>query len=124
VKRILVVDDDPAMRKLLTDVLQEHYAVTAAENGAEALELTRQSPPDAIILDMVMPVMDGWSFLAAYPGKSEDAHVPIIVVSGEPTACEDGKQLGAQACVSKPFDVNHLSATLEQVFTGAPRGHA
>ncbi|MDQ6670278.1 MAG: response regulator [Chloroflexota bacterium] len=115
-KRILVVDDDPAVRKLVTDVLCEHYAVTVAGNGAEALELVRQAPPDAILLDMMMPVMDGWTFLEVYREQSQCEQIPVVVVSAEPGAC-DGQQLGVHACVSKPFDVDRLKATVEQLFT-------
>jgi DNA-binding response OmpR family regulator len=116
VKRILVVDDDPAMRELLIEALREEYVVSVARNGAEALRSMRQFPPDAVVLDMMMPVMDGWTFLAARRRTSVGTHVPVLVVSGEPTACRDGMQLGAQGCLQKPFDVHHLAAAVNQLF--------
>lgn len=121
-KRILVVDDDPDVRQVLTEVLRDHYAVTVAANGAEALDAMRQGPPDAVVLDMAMPVMDGWTFLRAYRGHPRFAQVPVMVVSAEPTACEDGRRLGAQACVPKPFDLDNLASALDRLVGEPTRG--
>jgi two-component system, chemotaxis family, chemotaxis protein CheY len=121
-KRILVVDDDPAVRNMLTEVLQERYAVIEASNGAEALDAMRQGPPDAVVLDMVMPVMDGWTFLRAYRTQPRFAQVPVMVVSAEPTACEDSRRLGAQACVPKPFDLDSLASALDRLVGGTTWG--
>ena len=107
-KRILIVDDDAVVRELLTQVLHEQYTVVVACNGAEALDSIRDRRPDAIVLDMMMPVMDGWTFLRARRGEPEFAKIPVMVVSGEPQACQDGKRLGALACVPKPFDIDSL----------------
>src|SRR4051794_34318394 len=107
-KQILVVDDDPGVRELLQDVLRDEYTVTLATNGAEALASIRQDAPDAVVLDMMMPVMDGRAFLVARSGLPDCAAVPVMVVSAEPKACEVSRQLGAQACIAKPFDVDRL----------------
>ncbi|MGI9147957.1 MAG: response regulator [Chloroflexota bacterium] len=119
-KRILVVDDDPAVRNLLTEVLQEHYIVSVATNGEEALNCIRQRRPDGVVLDMMMPIMDGWTFLRARRREPADAQVPVVVVSAEPRACEEGRRLGATACVAKPFDLERLYAAVDQLFTDAP----
>ncbi len=123
-KRILVVDDDPSVRGLLIEVLQEQYAVSVACNGEEALEVIRQHRPDAVVLDMMMPVMDGWAFLEARRGQPLDAQVPVVVVSAEPTACAEGRRLGAAACVRKPFDLDRLYAAVSQLFDGDMPGAA
>ncbi len=107
-KRILVVDDDPVARELLSEVLQEQYSVVVACNGAEALDSMRERLPDTIVLDMMMPIMDGWTFLKAWRGDPAFAEIPVMVVSGEPQACEDGKQFGVHACLPKPFDMDSL----------------
>ena len=120
VRRILVVDDERAMRELVGEILHEHYAISVATNGAEALDSIRRQPPDAVVLDMMMPVMDGWTFLAACRAQPQLARVPVIVVSAEPGACEDGRRLGARACVSKPFIVDQLAATVDHLFTPSP----
>jgi len=115
-KRVLVVDDDPAVRKLVSDALQGEYAVDQATNGQQALESIQSRQPDAVILDMTMPVMDGWSFLEACRHEPSCAELPVLVVSAEPSVCEDSRRLGATACVAKPFDINILTATVEQLF--------
>jgi CheY-like chemotaxis protein len=115
-KRILVVDDDPAVRRLLGEVLRPHYLVVMASNGQEALDSIRHRPPDGIVLDMMMPVMDGWTFLRAWRQAPYCARMPVVVVSAEPSACDEGRRLGAQACVTKPFDVNILVAAVDQMF--------
>lgn len=115
-RRILVVDDERAMRELVSEILHEQYAISVASNGAEALDSIRQQPPDAVVLDMMMPVMDGWTFLAAWRNHPRLAQVPVIVVSGEPAACEDGRRLGALACIPKPFTVDQLAAAVDHLF--------
>jgi two-component system, chemotaxis family, chemotaxis protein CheY len=115
-KRILVVDDDPAVRKLVREVLQGHYTVEVATNGQEALDSIHCRQPDAVVLDMMMPVMDGWAFLRACRQAPYCSEVPVLAVSGEPSACEDGRRLGARACLTKPFDVNVLSDAVDHLF--------
>jgi CheY-like chemotaxis protein len=115
-KRVLVVDDDPAVRKLVSDALQGEYAVDLATNGQQALESIQSRQPDAVILDMMMPVMDGRSFLEACRHEPSCAELPVLVVSAEPSACEDSRRLGATACVAKPFDINILTAAVEHLF--------
>jgi CheY-like chemotaxis protein len=121
VKRILVVDDDAAMRELLIETLQDDYVVSVASNGVEALDALQSFAPDAVVLDMVMPVMDGWTFLRVCRETPLGANVLVMVVSAEPSACQDGLRLGAQACVSKPFDIHHLSAAVRQLFARTRR---
>jgi two-component system chemotaxis response regulator CheY len=117
VKRILVVDDERAMRDLVTEILQDRYAVSVARNGAEALDSIRQQPPDAVVLDMMMPVMDGWTFLMQWRSQPDFARVPVIVVSAEPAACRDGARLGARGWIAKPFTIDQLSTAVEHLFT-------
>ena len=114
-KQILVVDDDPVMREVLHDVLSDDYAVTLATNGAEALASICHDAPDAVVLDMMMPVMDGRAFLMARRRLPSCAAVPVMVVSAEPRACVEGTRLGAQACVPKPFDIDRLLTELDHL---------
>ncbi|HEY0583495.1 MAG TPA: response regulator [Chloroflexota bacterium] len=116
-KQILVVDDDPGVRELLRDVLSEDYAVALATNGVEAIASIRQEVPDAVVLDMMMPIMDGRSFLLACRRQPECADLRVMVVSAEPRACQDGQQLGAQACVPKPFDIDRLLKEIQRLLT-------
>jgi CheY-like chemotaxis protein len=119
-KEILVVDDDPAVREALCDVLlDEGYTVARACNGAEAVGyLAGARMPAAIILDLTMPVMDGYEFLdrrAADPGLAE---IPVVVVSATIDAHVDhpGEEL-----VRKPIDHDALLAVLERTRLAAAR---
>ncbi len=107
-QRVLVVDDDDAIRRILTLVLSdEGYEVEAAPNGAVALDFAREYPPDVILLDMWMPVMDGWQFAESYrqlPGP----HAPIIVLTAAVDAAARAQQINADAYIGKPFDLQHL----------------
>ena len=106
--RVLVVDDDAAVRDLLAVVLgAEGYVVRAAENGAEALALIDMERPDLILLDMMMPVMDGWQFAQAYrqrPGPP----APIVVCTAVNNAATSATQIGAAAHLPKPFKLTDL----------------
>ena len=116
-KRILVVDDDAAMRTLLTELLRAEYVVAVARNGAEALASIREAVPDGILLDMTMPIMDGWAFLRASRQDPAFARVPIIVVSTEGQGSLD-ELPGVRACIPKPFDVERLLGAVKQLMGG------
>ncbi len=105
---ILLVDDDETILStvefLLTD---EGYAVVVAANGREALTQIATQAPCLILLDMKMPVMDGWAFAAAYRG-SPGPHAPIIVMTAAHDARQRAAEVVADDVIAKPFDVNHL----------------
>lgn len=81
---ILVVDDDPLIRDAVRDLLTDHgYDVVLAEDGLDALErLEAMPPPSLILLDLRMPRMDGWQFLARHHGSPAGARVPVVLLSG------------------------------------------
>src|SRR4051812_4093974 len=82
--RVLVVEDDAAIRDELADVLRENgYDVLAAENGVDALgRLAPGGPPSLIVLDLMMPIMDGWGFRAEQLKLPAIAQIPIVVITG------------------------------------------
>jgi DNA-binding response OmpR family regulator len=97
---VLVVDDEADIRHFLTLMLEsEGYRVVTAEDGGEALAILDQGRPDVVLLDLMMPRVDGWSVLRALQGRT---HPPIIVVSAVANA-SGVLELGAAAWVSKPF---------------------
>jgi CheY-like chemotaxis protein len=105
---ILVVEDDQEIRDFLALVLEgEGYAVRTAPNGAVALELIGEAPPQLILLDMRMPVMDGWAFARAYRGRP-GPHAPILVMTAARDAAERAQEIEADGYVAKPFDLDHL----------------
>ncbi len=94
---VLVVDDDPAIRGLVADALRgEGYAVDLAAHGREALDALRARRPATIVLDLMMPVMDGFSFIEACQREHLCADVPIVVIS----AVQDALKRVEQASIS------------------------
>jgi CheY-like chemotaxis protein len=108
--RVLVVEDEDTIGEVVSDVLRlEGYEVRRARNGREALEILRGWLPEMIVLDLMMPVMDGWAFRAAQRQLDGDAaHVPVIVLSGAREARARAAELGAVEALSKPFDLDHV----------------
>ncbi len=113
-RRILVIDDDDEIRDSLRMTLSdEGYEVVAAPHGAAALDLVRTSQPQAILLDMWMPVMDGWDFSRAYrelPGP----HAPIIAVTAARDAAKRAAQIDADGYLAKPFDLSEMLALVDR----------
>ena len=114
---ILVVDDDEPLRRLLFWTLtDEGYAVTAAPSGAAALALVHAVPPGLILLDMRMPVLDGWAFARRYRARP-GPHAPIICVTAAADAAAvaaRGAQIDAVASLGKPFDLDELLALVRR----------
>ena len=106
---VLVVDDDPSIRKLVSIALQsEGLNVLAASDGKEALDLVDQTSPRVIILDVQMPVMSGPEFLEE--ARSRGIESPVVILSAY-GAQEVGRRVGANAAIAKPFDPQHLVDT-------------
>jgi len=121
--RILLVEDDSALRETLAEVLTElGYQVACACNGKEALDqLGRGTPPDLIVLDLVMPVMDGWAFREAQRRAPSLAAIPMVVLSAScPSDNPQLRSLGAQAILPKPVGLERLVSALERVLPGGP----
>ena len=115
---ILVVDDDPAIRELIEQALgDEGYAVLTAEHGAAALQIVASTTPAVILLDMRMPVMDGWTFARQYRAAYQPA-APIVVCTAARDAGDRAAQIGADGTLPKPFKLDDLLDTVER-FAGA-----
>jgi CheY-like chemotaxis protein len=114
VTEVLVVDDDVAVLQTIADALEaEGYTVVTARNGALALERLRQRRPDVVLLDLMMPVMDGWTFLPLCRADPGGADLPVVVLSAlSPTTTSI---LLADAFITKPFDLDDLLATVERL---------
>lgn len=122
-QRILVVDDDRIIRELLGRYLvRQGFEVWLAENGYEALDIVSQIKPDAIILDIFMPGMDGWEVLARLKQDPAVADVPVILASVDDDQ-KHGFALGAADYLLKPFDYNLLEQTLWRHMAVPERGH-
>jgi DNA-binding response OmpR family regulator len=109
-RRVLVVEDDQLLRDVIAEALDEDgYAVEAADNGLTALELAQRRPPELVILDLMMPHMNGEQFCSALRQMDGLQSVPIIVVSAARAAQEIGARVGASVALRKPFDLFELT---------------
>jgi CheY-like chemotaxis protein len=107
-KRVLVVDDDASIRDLVDLALSDQgYEVIAASDGQAALALVKRTTPDVILLDMRMPVLDGWTFAGAYRAQP-GPHAPIIVCTAARDAATNAAEIQATAYLAKPFAVKDL----------------
>ncbi|MEX2229836.1 MAG: response regulator [Dehalococcoidia bacterium] len=120
--RVLAVEDDADLRDFYGTILREEgHQVRLARNGLEALHHLDWAP-DLILLDMMMPVMDGYEFLRRLRASPKGAHVPVLVLSA---ALPPGRATlhGAQAVLRKPFDFDRLLRTIE-MYGHRPRAGA
>jgi putative two-component system response regulator len=103
--RVLIVDDEPGNIKILSNVLAGDYAMSVATNGKQALEIARVQSPDIVLLDMIMPEMDGIEVCEALKASEETRDIPVIfVTSMSDTANEErGLDAGAVDYISKPI---------------------
>lgn len=105
---VLVVDDDPDMVEIILLVLRDAgYEATSVANGKQALEVIAQRMPALLLLDMMMPVMDGWEcgrILRTRYGQD----LPIVVITAAEHAAARGAEIGADAVLPKPFDLGEL----------------
>lgn len=115
-KRILVVEDDNSIRELLVELLQsEGYEVAAAVNGLEGIKyLQANGNPDLILIDLMMPIMDGYTFRSEQMKNAEWSKVPVVVMSAEANAKEKMKNFGITAFLSKPVELDTILKTVEK----------
>jgi DNA-binding response OmpR family regulator len=114
-KTILVVDDTASLRRMVQSYLtQEGFCVVTAADGHEALLIARQEHPDLIILDLMMPEMNGYDFMRAY---SKEGNAPIIILTAKLEENDKvlGLELGADDYVTKPFSPRELTARVRAV---------
>ena len=114
--RVLVVEDDDAIALVLEDLLVgEDFDVQRATNGRAALDMLLTFRPDVILLDLMMPVLDGWGFRALQRGLDPDlATIPVVILSGAREATAASVELDAAAVVVKPFALDVLVETIRQ----------
>jgi len=112
--RILVVDDDELIRATVTGILlQEGYRVETATNGSDALDSLDRISPDIVLLDMRMPVIDGWGFARIV--RERRLGVRIVVMTAAQDARRRAEEIAADAYLSKPFDLDELIAVMERI---------
>ena len=119
-KPILIVDDDPEILAMLRDFLEsEGLSVRTASNGEEALAVLSEVAPALILLDMRMPVLDGWGFAERYRARALTC--PIVVMTAAESARRWAEEIGATGYIAKPFDVNELLQMIERYRQKEPK---
>jgi CheY-like chemotaxis protein len=112
---ILVIDDDLAIRTTVAEILMsEGYSVATAINGADGLQSLERIDPALVLLDMRMPILDGWGFARAL--QSRGVQIPILVMTAAQDARRWAHEIDAQGYVAKPFDLIDLLDAVGRFF--------
>lgn len=119
-KTVLVIDDERDLSDMIAFVLcQEGYHVARAADGRDALNTVERAMPDLILLDMKMPVVDGWRFATEFHSKY-GFQVPIVVLTASEDARRSAEEIGASGWLGKPFDLDMLVGTVRRFLGPAP----
>lgn len=117
---MLIVEDDDALREVMADYCRaEGWDVREAGDGRAGLDACASFVPDVVVLDLIMPRLDGWGFLKQSRADPRLRKVPVVVVTG--SVVEDPNALGAALLVPKPFDLDDLGAALHGVIASGAR---
>jgi two-component system, OmpR family, alkaline phosphatase synthesis response regulator PhoP len=123
-KKVLIVDDEPNLRRLSRTILSKNFDVVEAEDGKQAVEIANSQQPDVILMDMMMPNMDGLTACYAIRNHQDTKSIPIIMVTaiGFELNVKLSQQMGANGYVTKPFTPKELFDKIELVLsTLAPK---
>ncbi|MFO7167993.1 MAG: response regulator [Chloroflexota bacterium] len=117
---VLIVDDDRDIREMLAQTLEdEGYQVLSAADGREALELLRSEPlPCLILLDLMMPVMNGWEFREAQLRQPELVDIPVVILSARTDVAQAAAEMQGVSYIAKPIDFDLLINTVAQHCNG------
>ncbi|MFZ5468332.1 MAG: response regulator [Myxococcota bacterium] len=120
-KRILIVDDSTTIRTQLVGELSSDFECLAASNGQEGLQLAFDQSPDAMVVDLEMPVMDGLDLLRSIKGDERTKKIPVLVVTTVTAVDQvnECRSLGCAGFVLKPVQVDYLKVKLRQVLARA-----
>jgi CheY-like chemotaxis protein len=114
--RILIGNDEPSLLQLLAEILEgAGHTVQIVADGSEAVQLVKQWRPDVVVLDLVMPKIDGAGAIKALRADPATADIPVLMISGSAHAAAVASQVGAMAFLAKPFTPAELVARVEEV---------
>jgi len=119
-KKILVMEDEPDALMMLSMALKSSgYIVFGAPNGEEGLKIFREEKPDMVILDVVMPGMDGWEVLQKIKAGFKSKRVPVIMLTGKSEDADKvkGYDYGADFYVTKPYNIQKLLPVIRDIIT-------
>jgi CheY-like chemotaxis protein len=120
-KKVLIVDDEPNVRRLLHSILNKKFVVFEAEDGQQAIDMTTAQQPDVILMDMMMPKMDGLTACLMMKKNPDTKKIPVIMVTaiGFELNIKLSQQMGASGYVTKPFSPQDLLAKIAEVLQPA-----
>jgi CheY-like chemotaxis protein len=116
---VLICDDEPALRELIRVSLDRRFSFAEAHDGVECLDLARRLRPDLVVLDMMMPRLNGLDVLTELREDDELAETPVIVLTAQPASRDDAVREGATRVILKPFTPDEISAAVEEVLAEA-----
>ena len=119
-KRVLICDDDPVILRLLEVNLElEGYQVLSAHNGQEALEIAKNELPDLIVMDIMMPRLNGYEAAEVLKSNADTASIPVVFLSAkaQQSDIDRGKAYGVEEYLTKPFDPGDLLDVVERLTT-------
>ena len=123
-KKILVVDDEANIRTLVSSLLGNEYKILVASNGEEAITIAQQQQPDLILMDIMMPKVDGNTACSTIKRNQATSHIPIIMLTG--VGFDLNRKLalmmGADSYLTKPFSLNELLLHVRQFLNEVPAG--
>lgn len=116
-KKIIIADDELHIRLLVKRILGTDYVVLEANNGKEAIDITRTENPDLILMDFMMPIMDGRTACRAIKSDAATRTIPVVMITGAGHELNKklGQAIGADGYVTKPFSPQGLLETIKQL---------
>ena len=116
-KRVLIVDDEPTVRRVVRKMLAKDYIVLEAKDGVEAVDVVRREKPDVVLMDVVMPKMDGVGACHLIKSDSDTSVVPVIMLSARVQELDQEyvKDVGADGYIVKPFGSQELMDTISKL---------
>jgi CheY-like chemotaxis protein len=124
-RRILVADDETGVRAVLAKMLSKDYIILEAANGEEAVGIAKAQQPDLILMDLIMPKMDGYTACSEIKADEATKGIPVVVLTavGHPLNKKFAIEMGAAGYVTKPFNIEELIYVINRLLVKAPQGH-
>jgi len=118
-KKILIADDEPSIRLLIRSMLSKDYIVIMANDGQEAIDIARQQSPDLILMDILMPKMDGYIACHAIKTHPATKAIPVVMLTGIDYELNKklSQQVGASGYITKPFQLQELTEMIGQLLS-------